>query len=236
MTNQLNLLAEDLEIARREFNFLLQAGQASYIPSVKTLKMDVQVYLLDTVGVTAENPMVKLAMHRYDAAGFAWKTEQARLLPEFKVGYNNQSLIGVQQIAGREQYFNSGKRFSYVTVGVGIPVFSKASNSRIAAAKTEWERSRTEAEYAAQQTATSLANSVRNVQKYLHSLHYYESQALKNADLILTTADGQFNAGVIDYLQWVILADQAITIKAEYLSAIDAYNQAAIALTKLNNQ
>jgi hypothetical protein len=52
-------------------------------------------------------------------------------------------------------------------------------------------------------------------------VQYYESQGLRNADLIISTADAQFQAGEIDYLQWVILVDQAMTIKSEHIQALE---------------
>jgi cobalt-zinc-cadmium resistance protein CzcA len=41
----------------------------------------------------------------------------------------------------------------------------------------------------------------------------YESAELKNADVITETAKKQFLAGEINYLEFVILVNQAVTLK-----------------------
>lgn len=52
------------------------------------------------------------------------KLEKDKLLPTLNAGYNNLSIIGWQATgAGTERYYGSKDRFSYVSVGLGIPVF-----------------------------------------------------------------------------------------------------------------
>jgi len=68
------------------------------------------------------------------------------------------------------------------------------------------------------------------------SSRYYEDRGLKHADTIFVTADKQFVNGEIDYLQWVILVNQAIGIQSEYINTLNSYNQAAIQLSKLYNE
>lgn len=85
------------------------------------------------------------------------------------------------------------------------------------------------------QLQTEQQNAVQQIQKYAVSLNYFEGQGLKNADLIISTASKQFVGGEIDYLQWVILVDQAINIRNEYLESLYNYNLAVIQAQKLNN-
>jgi cobalt-zinc-cadmium resistance protein CzcA len=71
--------------------------------------------------------------------------------------------------------------------------------------------------------------------KYKESLSYYENEGLKNATIIIDTANSQLENGDIDYLQWVLVVNQAITIKNEYLDRINDYNKAVIDWQTLNN-
>src|SRR5690606_33741962 len=162
--------------------------------------------------------------------------ERARLLPDLTIGYNNQSLQGVQNVNGQDVLFSGRDRFSYFSAGVSIPLFFKAQSSKVAAAKLQWQSQIKKADQVQLQLHAEITNARAQVQKFEESLAYYENQGLNNADLIIATADQQFQGGEIDYLQWVILVDQAITIRNEYINMLGSYNQAVIQLQKLNDQ
>jgi cobalt-zinc-cadmium resistance protein CzcA len=142
----------------------------------------------------------------------------------------------VQQIAGAEQYFGAGKRFSYITAGVSIPIFSRSIAARAAAAKTDWQRSRAEADYTLSQLQTAISQAFDQVRKYTTGLQYYEHKGLHYAEQIINAADEEFKAGEIDYLQWVLLVDQAISIRTAHLNMLEQYNTAVVELLKLTNQ
>ncbi|MCE7064941.1 CusA/CzcA family heavy metal efflux RND transporter [Dyadobacter sp. CY326] len=231
ITNQLNLIDNDLQIAVRQFNFLLQDDKV-YIPQVDQPKIMLAAF--DSVSIE-ELPLIELAKHQQDAAQFRWQTEKSRLLPDFTIGYSNQSLIGPQSVGGQEMVYNAGKRFHYVSAGIGIPIFFKAHKARIAAAELDWQSNKKQTALIGLQMQQELENATQQVQKFQQSLTHYENEGLKNADLIIETADQQFQGGDIDFLQWAIVVDQAIAIKTDYIHVLSSYNQAVIQLLKLNN-
>ena len=234
ISNQLAILNKDLNINLKQFNFFLQ-DSVQYVPEVDNLKVPSSLALTDTIGIIPTLPAVELAKNLQDAARFKWETEKSKMLPDFTIGYNNQSLIGTQMVGEKEQYFSGKNRFSYFSVGVGVPLFFKAHNSRTFAAKLDWDKQRKQVELTSLQLQTELGNATEQVVKFHESLQYYENQAIKNADIIIRAADEQFESGEINYLQWVMLLNQGITIKSEYISAISNYNQATIQLLKLQN-
>ncbi len=234
ISNQLHMVVSDQQIALKQFNFLLH-DSLTYIPATAQVKADF-AYALSADSARAEQmPQVQLYNHQAEAARWRWRTEKAKLLPDFFAGYNNQSIAGSQLVEGRETYFSAGKRFNYLNAGISIPLFFGAQSARASAAKVEWQLAQKRTDYALLQTQTALQNALQQVQKYAASLNYYEQQGLKNASLIITTADKQFTGGDINYLQWVILVDQAITIRNEYLDILNSYNQAVIEAQKLYN-
>ncbi|TLV02168.1 CusA/CzcA family heavy metal efflux RND transporter [Dyadobacter luticola] len=233
ITNQLSMVEKDLEIVLNQFNFLVQ-DEERYIPQPGNSKIQNLLAAADTASLS-RLPLVELAQHEQDAAQFRWKTEKSRMLPDITLGYNNQSLIGPQTVNGQERYFNSGNRFSYVNAGISVPIFYKAHSARANAARLDWERSRQQTGLVQLQVKAELISAGEQVRKYQESLQYFEMQALKNADIIINTANEQFQAGDIDYLQWVILVDQSVTIKSEYIGALNSYNMSVIQFMKLNN-
>lgn len=235
ITNQLNLLNKDMDIALKQFNVLLQ-DTLQYIPETAVPKITGTASFVDTANSQGTLPAIELAQQQQEAAHYRWRTEKSKMLPEFMIGYNNQSLIGSQQVNGREMYYEGKDRFSYLSAGVSVPLFFRAQSSRAAAAKLEWQSRSKQADYLQTQIQTERMNAISQVSKFGESLAYYESQGLKNAEVIIRTADQQFQEGEIDYLQWVILVDQAITIRNEHINVMSSYNQAVIQLQKLNNQ
>ena len=234
ITNQLNMINSDLMISAKQFNLLIQDTK-EYIPVTLNPKLENMLVTLDSSLSVEQLPLAELARHQQDAAQFRWQTEKSRMLPDFTLGYSNQSLIGSQQVGGQDTYFDGNKRFNYISAGVGIPLFFKAQSARISAAKLDWERNRKQTGLVELQLKTELTNAVSQVRKYQQSLQYYEEQGLKNADLIISVSDEQFQGGDIDFLQWVIVVDQAVNIKNEYLNALNSYNMAVIQLLKFNN-
>ncbi|MDZ7647871.1 MAG: TolC family protein [Cytophagales bacterium] len=57
-----------------------------------------------------------------------------------------------------------------------------------------------------------------------------EQTGLTNATLISDTANKQFANGGINYLEWVMLTNQAISLRNEYLIAVNNLNESIIQL------
>ncbi len=58
----------------------------------------------------------------------------------------------------------------------------------------------------------------------------FEEKALRNADLIFETANQQFQNGFINYLEWTLVVNQAVSLKSNYLDAIQSLNDSLIEL------
>lgn len=228
------MVNKDIAITLKSFNTVLQ-DSLTHVPFSATIKNDFNVALNEKRN-TAELPQVQLSNHAAEAAKWKWKTEQSRLMPDITVGYNNLSIIGAEaNAAGQEVYYDSSHRFSYVNLGVSIPLFFSSQSARNKAAKIEYENYKTLAENTKIELNTEISNAVSEVEKYKESLSYYETEGLKNASVIIDAANSQLENGDIDYLQWVLVVNQAITIKNEYLDRVNDYNKAIINLQTLNN-
>ncbi len=156
-------------------------------------------------------------------------------MPDLIIGYNNQSLAGTQVVNGREVTYSTRDRFSYLSAGIGIPLFFGAQSARAAAAKLSWQKSIRQEELAKQTAGVERSNALRELYKYSQSLEYYENQALPNATRIAQAAGRQFENGEIDYLQWVMLINQTIMLRNEHITALSNYNQAYIQVLKTYN-
>jgi heavy metal efflux system protein len=183
-----------------------------------------------------QHPQLRYLQQQRAVASAQTKVERAKLSPDLTLGYANQSFRGYQNIDGTDKYFSGGTRFSSVQAGVAIPIFKGAQKARIEAAKLN-ERV-IQANY--QLGLATLSNQYREAfaayQKYRQTVAYYENTALKNAATIASTANKQFFGGDINYLEWVMLMNQAITIRSEYIDALRNLNTTTIQLNNYSNQ
>src|SRR5690606_32421453 len=113
------------------------------------------------------------------------KVERAQGLPDFTLGYVNQSLIGFQTVNGQEKFFNSANRFSSVNIGIAIPLTFGATKARIKS--LDYQKQAAEANARQQQIAleTQYQNALKQYQQDLQQFNYYQKQALPNADDIV---------------------------------------------------
>jgi cobalt-zinc-cadmium resistance protein CzcA len=79
----------------------------------------------------ANNPSLKVLYQQAVIAEQNKKLETASTLPDFNVGYFNQSLIGVQNINGADVNFDGSKRFQGFNVGISIPITFFSNTSKI---------------------------------------------------------------------------------------------------------
>ena len=75
-----------------------------------------------------------------------------------------------------------------------------------------------------------------NLRKKNSSFKYYEKTALPNAEIIIKTANLQFSNGEINYLDWVVLINQSIAIKSNYIDTILAHNESVVQLNYLTSK
>jgi len=230
INNQLKMLNSDVEIALKHFNQLLN-DKAQYEPLASN-----DLYKLISNADTSnlnQHPLLLSELHYLNANKYRWKTERNKLLPDLMLGYNSMTIIGMQNIDGKETYFNSDKRFSSFMVGLGIPLFFGSQSSRIGASKLQYVKAQNDFNMTQHKLKTDVLVMQEQVKKYQISFDYYNSQGLNHAKTIANTANLQFNNGDIDYLQYTMLLNQSIGIQSEYLNALQNLNQSKINLDKL---
>ena len=127
-------------------------------------------------------------------------------------------------------------QFQSVQVGLGIPIFTSGQKAKINAAKTNETVIANEYEVNLKNFETAYKTALVQYQKHSESIQYFETTALKNADLITSTANKQFLGGDINYLEWVLLINQAVTIQSEYIESVKNRNTAIIEINSFTNK
>ncbi|WP_295235175.1 CusA/CzcA family heavy metal efflux RND transporter [Sediminibacterium sp.] len=221
---QVQQLNQDAAIMQLQLQLLLNTKFA-YQPETNKGPLN-PASLLDTA-LLRNHPVLQSMLQQQSIAMANTEVEKSKLLPDLSVGILNGSIRGV----GADNIFYSGKRFSSVQVGMGIPLFTKAQKARINSAALSEKMAESKYEQVKQQLTTEYQTAIAQFSKYLVTVQYLEKTGLKNAQLITETANKQLSAGSINYLEWVQLINQATSVKNDYTEAVRSLNESIIQLT-----
>ncbi|AZA78987.1 CusA/CzcA family heavy metal efflux RND transporter [Chryseobacterium sp. G0186] len=186
--------------------------------------------------VVANNPTVKAFYHEMEVAEKNKRVEKALGLPDFSLGYTNQSLIGFHTINGQENFYDSGKRFQSATVGVAIPLTFGATKARMQALEYEKQVAETNARMQKKQLTAQLENAFNQYQQDIQQYDYYNNQALPNAEKIVKAAQLGYKTGEISYVEYLFALQTATNIQLKYLESIQQVNQSVVTINSIINK
>ncbi|WP_333663357.1 CusA/CzcA family heavy metal efflux RND transporter [Chishuiella changwenlii] len=164
------------------------------------------------------------------------KVEKASGLPDFTFGYSNISLIGAHERNGIERYYNRGQRFSYVDVGISIPLTFGATKARIRSLDLSKQSFEAAASWQKQQLQTQLQNTLQEYEQKLVQYNYLKEQALPNAKEIINAAKLGYETGDISNVEYLYSVQAATDIRLNYLKSIQDINNSVINIYSLINQ
>lgn len=186
--------------------------------------------------LVANNPALKALYQKAVIAEQNKKVETASALPDFNVGYFNQSLIGVQTINGTDVYFDGSKRFQGFNVGISIPLTFFSNSAKIKSLDYKQQALLKEAENGKLVLQTQLQNAFQQYYQNLSQYNYYKSSALPNVEIIISTAKTGFGSGNIAYFEYLQALQTAVDVQLNYLQAINQLNQSIININFIINQ
>ena len=227
---QLNQVTADLLMLQLQFQLLLNT-ETLFVPLSREGHSE-KMPMPDTARL-GNHPTLQLLEQQKLSAWRNTKLEKSRLLPELMLGYNNMTIRGT----GADNIVYDGTtRFQTGVIGVGIPLFYGSQKSKINAAKNFQQFSESNYAMGKQQLNNDYKKAMAQFQNISKSVDYYEQTGLKNATLITDIANKQFANGDINYLEWVMLINQATAIRSEYLNALNSWNNSVVELNYFVNK
>lgn len=227
---QLIQLQQEKEVVKSQFQLLLNS-EIDYTPKADNFKLVLDKTIDSTM--VAQHPNLKILEQQKKVSLASTKLEKSKLLPNVTLGYNNTSIIGT---GANDVVYDKSTRFQSAQFGLGIPLFGGSQKAKIAASKI----AETIAENDFQKEKMLLEKHYQNAfslyQSNLEKLDYFEKTALPSAKIITETANKQFYNGDINYLDWVILINQSISIKNNYIDTVVHHNETIIELNYLTSK
>lgn len=203
---QLLALLNEIEVQKITLQLLLNSNQR-YEPEDQDIFHSLTRFYNDIS--PGNHPLIQLSEQEIKRAEASLSLEKSKLLPGLTAGYFNQSIRDI-----------NNNRFNAVQAGVGIPLFTgsqkaliRAGEKQIKLAENELalQKAGLQAEY---ESALSRHNGLLDI------VNNYRNIQLGKAEQIFKTAQQQFNSGEINYLDWVVLVNQAVQIRTNYYDAL----------------
>ncbi len=220
----------DIAIAQQQLQTLLNTNDAVMVADTVIIKREIQ---LPTDSSVANNPMLHYLKQQIEINKKETDVQKAKRLPDFIVGYTNQSFRGIQNVNGANEKFTGWDRFNSFQLGVAIPLLPGGYKSKINAAKINEQIAATKLEYEQTVLGGQLNILLQQYYKHKSALSYYETTALPQADLIIKNAEKGFRNGELPYIQYQQSLSTALKIRTDYIEAIYQYNQSTLAIESI---
>lgn len=223
---RLKQLRQEMALTSLQFQLLLNT-EKQLVPDTTELIMPIT----EAKGDISQNPYLLQIQQQKQIAEQQTKVERAKLLPSLLLGYNNTSFKGV----GPDGIdYTTNTRFHSVQAGISLPVFTFGQRARVQTSKIAEKVAEQEFQTTQAALQTERGKLLAAYQSNLEIVSYYQTTGLKNADTILKTAQLQFVNGEINYLDFVMLVNQAISVQNNYADAVWALNESIVKINYLN--
>jgi heavy metal efflux system protein len=224
---QLQQLRQEINVLQIRFRYLL--NQADAIPATE---LNYSFCSIDTLAI-GSHPVLAIYKSEINLAIANTALEKERLKPDFTVGINNTSFRGV---APNNITYNALDRFTSVQLGVAIPVFANSQNQKIKALQVKENIANSNISLAEEKLKAEFEKYLLQYKSSKEILEGYKRNILKNALLIKQTANKQFINGEINYLDYVMLIHQAISIESNYIDLRQSLNSSIVQLNFITIQ
>jgi len=226
--NQLQQINADLVIYNQKLQTILNIETTLYPADTVLQRID---YLpAADKSVLAANPSVGYINQQVEVSRLEKKVESSRILPDLSIGYFSQTIRGSQDVNGVPRTFGAGDRFTGIQAGIAVPLWFAPYSAKAKAAKFKEKVAQTNAEYYSKSLSGNYRSLMLEFSKNSNSVDYYEKQAIPEADLIIEQAMKSYKAGAMDYLDYILSLNRALSIKQSFLDAQNNYNQTVISI------
>jgi len=224
--NQLQQVSTDIGITSRKLQNILNSYEP-FLPADVLTKHQLILLLPDSIAVT-RNPFLGFVKQQVEVAGAEQKLERSRALPDLTIGYFSQTMQGTQEVNSVPKTFGTGDRFAGIQAGITLPLWYKPYTAKAKAAGIKQEAARTNAESYSKTLSSEYTSMLDVYTKFSKSVDFYEKQAIPEADYIIEQSGRSYKAGAMDYLDYILSLNRALSIRQNYLDALSSYMQTII--------
>lgn len=221
----------DIQVTLRHLQLLCQQSEPVVVEgSLENLADSSSIQEI----IPQTNPSLALSQQEVTVSTWQRKASAAQVLPDLRVGYFNQTLVGTQSVNGQDQYFGPSKRFQGFQLGIAIPLWIVPSLAKVKVARIEESISAKRSESILLTLTQEYDRALQDYSKNTKSLVYYKTFALETTGLLIYQSKLAYKNGEVDYNTLLLNYRQALGIQESYLNAWQEYNQSIFLLQYLN--
>lgn len=180
----------------------------------------------------AQTPGGQLASARMAVADQAVKVARSDYAPSLSLALRTQMVIKGWNPYHVDRSWNNGN-FMGFEVGVGLPLFNGSTRAKVKAAKKEREMTQLQLDSQAQEQQEAYTAAVNSMLVARKRMEYYTKSGNADAAEISRLSAHDYAAGEISYVEYVDALEKDIDAQLKRAAAINDYNQAVVALKKL---
>ncbi|MDP2176475.1 MAG: CusA/CzcA family heavy metal efflux RND transporter [Bacteroidota bacterium] len=227
---QLMSAQRDFKVLQYQFKWLINT-QEVYLPDKKITKLNFNE-LKDTT-ILNQHPLLLRILQQEKKYISELDLSKQMYLPNLMLSYKDMSMLGVG--ANNVNYENRSSRFRSIQIGVGVPLFFGSNKAEVESKKLQLKINQSDYQNQLQQLQTIQLQISEKYVNQFNMINYFETQALQNAKILQQSADAQFYNGAINYIEWMTLTHQSISIQYQYIEALQELNELSIQLYTIHN-
>ncbi len=209
---------ENINKSYLELNRWMQYDSAFSIEENRLIKLELK--MIDTLN----HPGIEYYRKAQTFNENLQKAEKQQLLPDLHLSYFQGSNNGTDP-----------QIYQGFQAGVGIPLFYSAQKSKIRASQIEREVLQSEEDNYTKQLISHYYQLLSELNKYNEAILFYEESGKNLSSELINTSNKAFKNGEIDFVQYILLLDNAKGIEMTYLENLYNYNQTVLELNYLMN-
>ncbi|UZD24198.1 CusA/CzcA family heavy metal efflux RND transporter [Algoriphagus halophytocola] len=172
----------------------------------------------------SDHPGVSYYESAVAQAEFHTQAEKRKYLPDINIDVFRGSNPGP-----------NAKVYPGFQAGLAVPLFFGAQKAQVKSSKYQQEKLALEAEQYEYQLELSALKLQRQLDQDLRVIEYYEKEGKELSRQLLAQAQRSYQEGEIDFLQYVQLLENSISITLQYLESKHAYQQTILNINYLLN-
>ncbi|MCB0804205.1 MAG: CusA/CzcA family heavy metal efflux RND transporter, partial [Bacteroidales bacterium] len=209
-----SLIEVEAEHARIEQELMkLINAEGEFVAEETLMKLPLPLVEPDTVTQVNTRISYLESMARFKEQ--AYKKQRSHYFPDLYVGYFNQSIDHTTGFEGFQ-------------LGATLPIWFWSNAGEVKAGKLEATMVRNMIDQELDFFKRDLENNLEVLSGYARSIEYFETDALKQSDLIVANTIASYESGNIAFAGYVQNMALAFNIRFEYLETLRKYNESVI--------
>ncbi|MHB2154774.1 CusA/CzcA family heavy metal efflux RND transporter [Calditrichota bacterium GD2] len=206
---------QKIKSAYAELNAWLQTDSAYVLPPLELTQ-------LPLASIDSSNPGLNYYRQMLRAANLDVSLQRQSFLPEINVGV----FVGSNNGANAKNYYG-------FDVGISVPILFFEQRSNIQRAKIQRQIIRQNYKDYDAKLKAHIQSLMALLHSYKKSVDYYQTTGRELAKELLQNANKAYQNGEIDFLQYIQLVRNSLSIEMDYLNNLNQYNQTVLSLNYL---